>query len=401
LSLDTRPGINLGVTSNGNFLGGTDLTFTDVLGDKQLNFFMSSESSYRTMAIGYTNIERRLQYAVQAFSQEQYFFSDQNSYALYDPALAPFVDQDDALGTSRVRGATLFGIYPFNRYARVEVTGSYYNLREQYNDEVLGEFADQFQQETYDSLLLRTGNMMPFGLALTRETTVFREFGPIAGSTQRLEYSIAPSIGSFLSRQTVDGEVRRYFRLATTGVLAARFRGFKSWGDFPDFTYFGGNADLHGYGYRSLVGQKAFYANAQLRFPILEATLTPLGQMGGVRGMFFFDVGGAGFNDTPFTIASRKPVTYTPSAQIVFDPLTGFPSLVQGAPRPISGFRLVDARASYGFGFETFVLGYPMHFDFSWRTLFNKQWEEALFSLNGGSAAFRARKFSFWIGYDW
>jgi hypothetical protein len=41
-----------------------------------------------------------------------------------------------------------------------------------------------------------------------------------------------------------------------------------------------------------------------------------------------------------------------------------------------------------------------MHFDWSWKTLFNKGWEDAVFSSQGGSAAFRKMKFSFWIGYD-
>jgi hypothetical protein len=41
-----------------------------------------------------------------------------------------------------------------------------------------------------------------------------------------------------------------------------------------------------------------------------------------------------------------------------------------------------------------------MHFDWSWKTLFNKGYEELIFAANGGSAAFRKSKFSFWIGYD-
>ena len=72
----------------------------------------------------------------------------------------------------------------------------------------------------------------------------------------------------------------------------------------------------------------------------------------------------------------------------------------------ISGFRLVDGRASYGFGLETFALGFPIHFDWSWRTLFNKDWEDYLFSYQGvsegttGSQWLRKAKFSVWIGYD-
>jgi hypothetical protein len=51
-------------------------------------------------------------------------------------------------------------------------------------------------------------------------------------------------------------------------------------------------------------------------------------------------------------------------------------------------------------GLETFALGFPIHFDWSWRTLFNRKWEDYLFALDGGSGPFRDVKFSVWIGYD-
>ena len=82
-----------------------------------------------------------------------------------------------------------------------------------------------------------------------------------------------------------------------------------------------------------------------------------------------------------------------------FDPIQGFVP-VFGPEENITGFRLVDGRASYGFGLETFALGFPIHFDWSWRTLFNRQWEDALFASQGGSSDFRKVKFAVWIGYD-
>jgi len=82
-------------------------------------------------------------------------------------------------------------------------------------------------------------------------------------------------------------------------------------------------------------------------------------------------------------------------------------SPVYGPTRNISGFRLVDGRASYGIGLETFALGFPIHFDWSWRTLLNKDYEDVLYSyqalLDGdtsGSHWLRKPKFSVWIGYD-
>ena len=80
--------------------------------------------------------------------------------------------------------------------------------------------------------------------------------------------------------------------------------------------------------------------------------------------------------------------------------------LIYGPPQAISGFRLQDARASYGVGLETFALGFPIHFDWSWRTLFNKGWEDVVFAgQDGGSSTascseFRKPRFAVWIGYD-
>jgi len=53
---------------------------------------------------------------------------------------------------------------------------------------------------------------------------------------------------------------------------------------------------------------------------------------------------------------------------------------------PVTGWRLQDGRASWGFGVQVFFLGYPMHFDWTKYTDFattSQGWD-----------------FSFWIGYD-
>jgi hypothetical protein len=113
----------------------------------------------------------------------------------------------------------------------------------------------------------------------------------------RLAYDIAPKIGNTLSRQTFDADVRHYLRSADRGLLATRLRGFKSTGDFPDFLYFGGNSELRGYDYLEFAGQNTVFANAELRFPLIEAALTPIGVIGGIRGVFFAGIGGSWFNN--------------------------------------------------------------------------------------------------------
>ena len=69
LFLEGRPPLNVGLTSNGDFLGGTQITFTDVLGDQQFSVLAYSVSQYRTLGVSYANLAGRMQFALQGFSQ--------------------------------------------------------------------------------------------------------------------------------------------------------------------------------------------------------------------------------------------------------------------------------------------------------------------------------------------
>src|SRR6185436_12414481 len=279
LFLEGRPPVALGVTSGGDVFGGTEVTFSDVLGDKQFNLFISSVSQYRTMNFTWVNMEKRLQWALSGYNTSQFYYG-QLEGVFYDPYLSQFIDRDLATATRTIQGGTAFAIYPFNRYRRVEVFGGFSRYQETFNDPLVQQASNDYQEEVYGQPLFNNGNMMPFGVAFVQETTIFREFGPLSGSTMRLSYEVAPKISGMLSRQTFDGDARKYFRLAANGLLALRARGFKSTGDNPDFTYFGGNSELRGYEYLQFVGQNAFFANAELRFPLIEAMATPIGILG-------------------------------------------------------------------------------------------------------------------------
>ena len=161
------------------------------------------------------------------------------------------------------------------------------------------------------------------------------------------------------------------------------------------------------------LGGGGFFANAELRFPLIEAMLTPIGVLGGVRGVVFAGVGGASLLGRPssggfatgdpnavYRFSSSDDEVVRPIVGFTQDPNTGVVNPVYGAPQVIGGFRLVDGRASYGIGLETFLLGFPIHFDWSWKTTFNKDWEDVAFSYLGGSAEFRKPRFQVWIGYD-
>ena len=229
---------------------------------------------------------------------------------------------------------------------------------------------------------------MPLGIEYIQETTVFREYGPLAGNTVRLAYEYAPPIGNMISRQTAEVDARYYKRLASNGVLAFRARGFKSWGDFPGYLYFGGNSELRGYDYLEFLGNKAFFTNAELRFPIIEAALTPLWRLRRParrllrqprrRRLRRREPEIHGLDQRPGRVHARCSA----SSRI---PTSCRASFARSSDRPviIPGFKLIDGRASYGVGLETFALGFPIHFDWSWRTMFNQDYEDAVFLFQG------------------
>jgi hypothetical protein len=353
------------------------------------------------MSFSWLNLEKRFQWALQGYSQTQFYYG-QLQNVFYDPAYASLIDRDFATATRTIQGGTMIGIYPFNRYRRIELFGGFNRYAESYNDPGLQDYSQQYQQQQFGRTLFNNGNMFPFGAAFVQETTIFREFGPLSGSTMRLAYEVAPKIGTSLSRQTFDGDARKYFRLGATGLLAFRARGFKSIGSNPDYTYFGGNSELRGFDYLSFIGQNAFFGNAELRFPLIEAMATPIGVLGGIRATLFAGVGGANFDGTPFKFATRRT-----SLEPVIVDFNQDLTPVYGRPVTVSGLRLVDSRASYGISLATFALGFPAHFDWSWKTTLNRGWEDVIFAqqaaaagASSGSAWFRKPKFTFWIGYD-
>ena len=242
LFLEGRPPVNVGVTSSGDFFGGTQVTFTDVLGDQQFNIYAESVSQYRSFSVGYLNLSRRLQYSLQGFSLTQFYYA--NDPGTYYAAQYGFLSHSDAISTQSERGGTAFGIYPLNRYARLEVDGRPDEFQPVLRrPDPAGGAPRLTSSRATDRVLFANGNFMPLGLAYVRETTVFREYGPLSGTRSGSATNTPPKLSdSFIYRQTVDLDARKYIRLASNGVLAFRFRGLRSWGDYPSYLYFGGNS---------------------------------------------------------------------------------------------------------------------------------------------------------------
>ena len=335
LLISSLPPVSLGIDTGGGFYGSTYLNVTDMLSDHNFIFYLDSFYGYRSYHVAYLNQRRRLQFYTHLFSESDAYYY-------------PYLSNLYVSLRSRIGGDFAL-IYPLNRSTRAELSVS------------------AFHQEE-DSDLLYLGYELPYGqffngfalpvqAALISETTRFGPYGPNSGHTFRFAASkylklFSKSLDAF----TLEGDFRQYLRIDNYTLLAFRLSGFYSGGDNALLTWSGGNNTLRIADFRSLVGNKGFFFNAEFRFPLVHAALTPIGVIGPLRGVFFFDFGGFWFNDQKFRIFEPGSTRLTP-----------------------------DALSSFGYGIEFFFFGYPFHFEWVWRTDFKEK-------KYGGV--------NFWIGFD-
>ena len=95
----------MGVTSSGDFFGGSAVALSDVLGDH--NFMMTAVSlrEFRSYEGTYLNLSRRLHWGATAFDFTQFFYA-----APYD--LIPDYSRRGAFATQRYSGAVALAQYP-------------------------------------------------------------------------------------------------------------------------------------------------------------------------------------------------------------------------------------------------------------------------------------------------
>jgi hypothetical protein len=364
LRLEGRPPLNIAVTSGGDFFGGSQVALTDVLGDNSFLLTAYSLREFRNYEGDYINLASRFHYGLSAFDNTRFF------YPTFRIPTRGF-SRDGAFATQRITGASVVAQYPFDKFRRVEFFSGVLHLRERYENAFVQQQAEDAAAAAGVQFFLNNGTFVPVGVNIVQETTRFAGFGPLSGSTFSLGFSA--SVGGSIKRQTLDGDVRKYLRLgSTSALLALRARGFKAMGDNPDIFYFGGNQELRGFPYLSFSGNEGFFANAELRIPLVNVAATPIGLVGPLRGTAYFGIGGAKYRGQKYQFSSSET-----GRSFVNDPVFG---------EEVSGFHLVDGRASYGFGLQFFFLGYPLHFDWS--------------KLTDLKVKSNQTEFDFWIGFD-
>jgi outer membrane protein assembly factor BamA len=201
------------------------------------------------------------------------------------------------------------------------------------------------------------GNFLPVSLNLVHDSVLFAPFGPYHGTRYRLSASHAFGISDkFTSFTNLNLDFRNYIDLTSDIVLASRLSINHSFGESPNIYFFGGTDTLRGYNYLELVGNTTFFGNVEIRFPLIDRIDFPIGiRLGGIRGVLFFNLGGAFFEDENFQFFEKDAVV------------------------------LKDAIASYGAGMSFNIIGLEFHWDAAQKTNFRdtSDWT-----------------YSFWIGYS-
>jgi len=342
LYIKSLPPVSISIGTDGTLWGYSYLSLTDLMGDHNLTFQISSFYGYRSYHLFYINQKKRPFFIGHLFAYKDAYYY--NYY--YD---TPYYYNNDYLTLREMYGAETGIWYPFDRNYRLEATASIYKQNE-YSDDII------------------TGTDLPYGqfvngwasslkLSLVGDTIGFYSYIPNWGHTFKLSFEKFFKLGDeFIDAYSITADIRKYFRLDNNVSLALRFSGFKSGGKNPLLYWTGGNNTIRSIGFRRLTGNNLFLFNAEFRFPLLFQAWSPLGPLGPIRGVFFFDLGGIWFNGQDFTFFQKD-----------------------------RGIALEDPIASYGFGLEFFFLGYPMHLEWVWRTDLRRR---DYYGVN------------FWIGFD-
>jgi Tol biopolymer transport system component len=323
-------------------LGGmTRISISDVLGNHRIyigaDFFASFEDI--DFVTNYWYLPRRVDYGFGVFHFKNYYYSSRTTMGT---PISPKLE--DRLFSERNFGGVLALSWPLDKFRRFDIDFTGMRIsRDVYKDEggLISPDLPVEQHQDEDLFIPR--------LSYTKDTTIWGYTGPIGGSrfTMSIERSIVDGLGSDLSFTTATLDFRKYHMFSRGTQLAGRLFGATSQGSNPAYFYLGGANTLRGYEDYVFEGNNLALASVELRFPFIQQLVTggplPL-RLGGIRGVMFFDIGGA---------------------------WTGHFTDLRVAHRVDGGEQLKDLYTGYGFGIRMWFSYFLMRLDFAWATRFD------------------------------
>jgi Tol biopolymer transport system component len=335
-----------GYTTLYGFQGTTELSFSDMLGNNQINIYTDfvfdlKNSDY---ALSYAYLPQRTNYIFTALHTARFLYLYDNTTGYYEVNRFQSVVGDISLSR------------PFSRFNRVDLDFSYLGLSRQNIDNP----ADPGS----------SANALMSAVSYVGDNTLPGYLAPSDGTRYQFTLTFLPKISSsFIGFTTAMIDYRTYFPFWSENVFALRFSGAASTGQNPQRFFIGGVqswinrsysesvipissvADyafltpvfpLRGYDYNAQLGDKFFLWNFELRFPLVRyfvPGLIPI-LLSNIEGVLFVDAGSA------FTEAH----TYKPFARTTSGALT-----------------TQDLLVGSGFGARVPFLYFVLNFDYAWQ----------------------------------
>jgi hypothetical protein len=310
----------VGIDNDQTFLGRVVLSFSDNLGDRRIIADLSSVDTFSNFDLVYADLSNRLQWQVRLFDDRRY-------YQAYDPVRGDVVRDHKQYSVTGLSGGLIF---PFTFYTRAEVGVGY-----QYWEYAQPIITPDERVEYIDGQV----DFPTITGALVGDSARFASWGPISGRRWRLDAFWAPDFDeSGTLTESLDIDARQYIPVTLRSNIAMRVFAGASDGNQPLPIYFGGLDTLRSTNWAELVGDRAFFANIEYRFPLIDYLSTPLLAFQGIRGVAFFDIGGAWYD----ALDSYK--FYNSDEN-----------------------RLQDGIAAYGLGFTIRFLGLDLNWDLAKR----------------------------------
>ena len=313
-----RPSVGYGADEFGNGVyGGTAIILSDMTGDNQLAFAgaVNGRLSDAQVFAGYTNLGRRFQYSTGIYQQPYYFA---NGYGLQGNAQGFFETQ--IITRYMVRQAYGVGIYPLDRFTRIELGMRLTNLQRSdlvFTRQLDSSYTqiDPFGERDQNA---RTVNYAQPLLAYVSDNVLWGFTSPIYG--RRYRFQVEPAVGSLKWTEYL-ADYRRYDPILFSYLtVATRVMANVSTGRDADSLrkYIAYSDEMRGYDgatfsasqsscpstttaslYRCspLLGSSLAMASAELRFPIVRGgTIAGVIPIPPIEGAFFYDVGTAWFS---------------------------------------------------------------------------------------------------------
>jgi Tol biopolymer transport system component len=307
--------------------GGTAIVLSDMVGNHQLAFAGAVNGRIQEAQIfaGYTNLSHRLQYSTGLF-QTPYYFGENPYYA----EIPGGFEETQIITRYIVRQGFGVGIYPFDRFSRMEVAARFTNMDR--TDLVYTRTLDgtgaQLTPYERDKIRSHSVSFVQPSVAFVSDNVLWGMTAPISGRRYRLQ--LQPAIGSYRWVSYL-ADYRRYDPILFNYLtVATRFTANVSTGRDADSTrqYLGWGDMLRGYDSQTflsdekscpvtsvtrafrcspLQGSSLMYASAELRFPLIRG-----GSIGGVvpipsiEGAVFYDAATAWFSGQNVSLHRRR-----------------------------------------------------------------------------------------------